>query len=254
MLTMESTTTTETVDADASTDTGTQAGVSPQGDTSGPADTGTADAGTADMGAADAVTADTETADTGTVYMGTGGTGTGYTGTADAGTVYTGTADAGTMYTGAMYTETADTGTTDTETTDTETADTETADTGTTDTGPADPGSTASAGQQAQPSAAPLGPAEAAEPERRRIVGPQILGSILIVAVCLVAAIWYVPKIITADGQSFTGTVSSNGVTNLNFASPGLVGKVSVQLGQVGEDRTGTRDRDVPGHHRLAQR
>ena len=132
------------------------------------------------------------------------------------------------MYTGAMYTETADTGTTDTETTDTETADT-----GTTDTGTADPGSTASAGQQAQPSAAPLGPAEAAEPERRRIVGPQILGSILIVAVCLVAAIWYVPKIITADGQSFTGTVSSNGVTNLNFASSGLVGKVSVQLGQV---------------------
>ena len=35
-----------------------------------------------------------------------------------------------------------------------------------------------------------------------------------------------------SDARSFTGTVSSSGVTNLNFANSGLVGKVAIQLGQ----------------------
>ena len=54
----------------------------------------------------------------------------------------------------------------------------------------------------------------------------------LIAAIVVAAAIWYVPRIVKADNRSFTGTVSSSGVTNLNFANSGLVGKVAVQLGQ----------------------
>ncbi len=45
-------------------------------------------------------------------------------------------------------------------------------------------------------------------------------------------AVWYVPRIVRSDARSFTGTVSSSGVTNLNFANSGLVGKVAIQLGQ----------------------
>ena len=67
---------------------------------------------------------------------------------------------------------------------------------------------------------------------RRPVTTPQIIGGILIVVIAAAAAVWYVPRIVRADGRSFTGTVSSSGVTNLNFASSGLVGKVPVQLGQ----------------------
>jgi multidrug efflux pump subunit AcrA (membrane-fusion protein) len=79
----------------------------------------------------------------------------------------------------------------------------------------------------------PVAPEQAPEPLRRHINGPQRIGAVLIVAACVAGAAWYVPRIVAADGRSFTGTVSSNGVTNLNFATSGLVGKISVQLGQV---------------------
>ena len=69
-------------------------------------------------------------------------------------------------------------------------------------------------------------------PNRRPVTTPQVLGGILIAAIIVAAAVWYVPRIVRADGRSFTGTVSSSGVTNLNFANSGLVGKVSIQLGQ----------------------
>ena len=83
--------------------------------------------------------------------------------------------------------------------------------------------------------AAPAGPATVADadgPTRRPVTTPQIIGGILIVVIVVAAAVWYVPRIVRADARSFTGTVSSSGVTNLNFASSGLVGKVPVQLGQ----------------------
>jgi multidrug resistance efflux pump len=89
--------------------------------------------------------------------------------------------------------------------------------------------------QRARPGHPPDSPGAAwPAPERRRrlISGPQALGTLLILAICVAGAMWYVPRIITADGRSFTGTVSSNGVTNLNFAGSGLVGKVKVKLGQ----------------------
>ena len=74
--------------------------------------------------------------------------------------------------------------------------------------------------------------AGAGEPRRRPVTAPQIAGGILIAAIVVAAAIWYVPRIVHSDARSFTGTVSSSGVTNLNFASSGLVGKVAIQLGQ----------------------
>ena len=74
--------------------------------------------------------------------------------------------------------------------------------------------------------------ADADEPVRRPVTTPQIIGGILIAVIIVAAAVWYVPRIVRADGRAFTGTVSSSGVTNLNFANSGLVGKVPVQLGQ----------------------
>jgi multidrug efflux pump subunit AcrA (membrane-fusion protein) len=73
---------------------------------------------------------------------------------------------------------------------------------------------------------------ETGEPRRRPVTAPQIAGGILIAAIVVAAAIWYVPRIVKADARSFTGTVSSSGVTNLNFANSGLVGKVAIHLGQ----------------------
>jgi multidrug efflux pump subunit AcrA (membrane-fusion protein) len=74
--------------------------------------------------------------------------------------------------------------------------------------------------------------AAAEEPKRRPVTAPQIAGGILIAAIVVAVAIWYVPRIVHSDARSFTGTVSSSGVTNLNFANSGLVGKVAIQLGQ----------------------
>ena len=84
------------------------------------------------------------------------------------------------------------------------------------------------------PAAAPAKPAVAgaAGPSRRPVTAPQIVGGILIAAIVVAAALWYVPRIARSDSRSFTGSVSSSGVTNLNFATAGLVGRVPVQLGQ----------------------
>ena len=82
-------------------------------------------------------------------------------------------------------------------------------------------------------------PAFAGPDARRRdrtVTISQLVGGLVITAVCLVAVLWYVPGIIRSDAQSFTGTVVSNGITNLNFANSGLVGRIQVQLGQTVRD------------------
>jgi len=97
------------------------------------------------------------------------------------------------------------------------------------------PGETGKEPAPGTPAARPTVPATAAdasEPTRRPVTTPQVIGGILIVAIVVAAAVWYVPRIVRSDARSFTGTVSSSGVTNLNFANSGLVGKVPVQLGQ----------------------
>ena len=82
------------------------------------------------------------------------------------------------------------------------------------------------------PAAGQLTPRQAAaDLVRRHITGPQRLGAILLAACCLAAATWYVPRVVAADARTFTGTVSSDGITDLNFGSPGLVGRILVRPG-----------------------
>jgi multidrug efflux pump subunit AcrA (membrane-fusion protein) len=82
------------------------------------------------------------------------------------------------------------------------------------------------------PAAARRAPRQAAtDLVRRHITGPQRLSAILLAACCLAGAAWYVPRIMAADARTFTGTVSSDGITDLNFASPGLVGKILIRPG-----------------------
>jgi multidrug efflux pump subunit AcrA (membrane-fusion protein) len=87
--------------------------------------------------------------------------------------------------------------------------------------------------READPAGSPVAAPQAPERRRRHFTGLQVLGALLIAGGCVAGAAWYVPRIMIADSRSFTGTVSSNGVTNLNFANSGLVGRVAVQLGQV---------------------
>jgi len=86
----------------------------------------------------------------------------------------------------------------------------------------------------------PGAPPAFAGPEARRrdrtVTTSQLAAGLVIGAVCLVAVLWYVPGIIRTDTESFTGTVVSNGITNLNFASSGLVGRIQVRLGQTVKD------------------
>ena len=76
----------------------------------------------------------------------------------------------------------------------------------------------------------------AAHRRDRTVTTSQLAAGVVIAAVCLVAVLWYVPGVIRTDAQSFTGTVVSNGITNLNFAYSGLVGRIQVQLGQTVKD------------------
>jgi multidrug resistance efflux pump len=84
--------------------------------------------------------------------------------------------------------------------------------------------------------AAPAFAGPAAQRRDRTVTASQLAGGLVIGAVCLVAVLWYVPGIIRTDTQSFTGTVVSNGITNLNFAATGLVGRIQVHLGQAVKD------------------
>jgi len=70
----------------------------------------------------------------------------------------------------------------------------------------------------------------------RTVTTSQLVGGLVIGVVCLVAVLWYIPGVIRTDTQSFTGTVVSNGITNLNFAATGLVGRIQVRLGQTVKD------------------
>ncbi len=96
-------TTTDTMPADATTDskadsTATDTGTTTDSGTT--TDTSTADTGTSDTGTSDTGTSDTGTSDTGTADTGTSDTGTSDTGTADTGTSDTGLSDTGTTDTG----------------------------------------------------------------------------------------------------------------------------------------------------------
>jgi multidrug efflux pump subunit AcrA (membrane-fusion protein) len=67
---------------------------------------------------------------------------------------------------------------------------------------------------------------------RRHITRRQRTGAVLIAAACVFAAVWYVPGIVSADGRSLAGTVTSNGVIYLNFSASGQLAKIRAHAGQ----------------------
>ena len=85
---------------------------------------------------------------------------------------------------------------------------------------------------RSDPAANPVFAGPDARRRNRTVSTLQLSGGLAIVAVTVLAVLWYVPGIIRSDSHSFTGTVVSNGITNLNFASSGLVGRIQVHLGQ----------------------
>ena len=60
----------------------------------------------------------------------------------------------------------------------------------------------------------------------------QRIGGFVIAAVCVAAAIWYVPRVVSNDSHQLTGTVTSSGVVSLNFTKPGYLASVPVRAGQ----------------------
>jgi len=69
-------------------------------------------------------------------------------------------------------------------------------------------------------------------PARTHITRLQRAGAALIAGACIFAAAWYVPGIVTADGRSLAGTVTSNGILYLNFSGSGQLAKITVRVGQ----------------------
>ena len=67
---------------------------------------------------------------------------------------------------------------------------------------------------------------------RKRRTWPQQVGGILIAAVFIVGAAWYVPRVLHADRQLLTGTVMSSGVVTLNFTDSGEIAAIHVYPGQ----------------------
>lgn len=68
--------------------------------------------------------------------------------------------------------------------------------------------------------------------ERRHISRVQRVGGLLLLAACVGTALWYVPRVVAADQRSLTGTVTSTGVVDLNFAKSGQLSKINVHMGQ----------------------
>jgi hypothetical protein len=67
----------------------------------------------------------------------------------------------------------------------------------------------------------------------------QVLGGVLIVAVCVAVAIWYVPRVASTNSKELTGSVASSGVLTLNFRNAGVISVIkavpneAVHKGQV---------------------
>ena len=60
----------------------------------------------------------------------------------------------------------------------------------------------------------------------------QILGGLILLAACVVAAVWYVPRVLTTDRSLLSGSVVGSGVIALNFTSPGAIDRIAVHPGE----------------------
>lgn len=70
------------------------------------------------------------------------------------------------------------------------------------------------------------------QPPRWRITGPPRIAALLLATASVVGVGWYLPRVIAADASELTGTVTSDGVIDLNFAGTGQVGRILVSPGQ----------------------
>ena len=77
-----------------------------------------------------------------------------------------------------------------------------------------------------------LGERRRTDRRRRHMTPAQRIGGVLMAVACAGAAAWYVPRIVAADAHALTGTVTSTGVVDLNFARAGQIEKIDVHLGQ----------------------
>lgn len=83
----------------------------------------------------------------------------------------------------------------------------------------------------AQPKQTDTGPA-GRQGTRTPRTWAQRLGGLLIAGVCVLCAVWYVPRVISNDRRLLTGTVTSTGVIVLNFSVSGEISKMNVRLGE----------------------
>jgi membrane fusion protein, macrolide-specific efflux system len=75
-------------------------------------------------------------------------------------------------------------------------------------------------------------PSPGRERARRHVTRPQRAGAALIAGACIFAAVWYVPRIASADNRSLAGAVTSSGVVYLNFTSSGQLSSIRASIGE----------------------
>jgi multidrug efflux pump subunit AcrA (membrane-fusion protein) len=80
------------------------------------------------------------------------------------------------------------------------------------------------------PASPDLSPLPEASPARHSRL--QRIGGFVIAALCIAAAVWYVPRVLGDDSRLLTGTVTSSGVVSLNFTKAGYLASVPVRAGQ----------------------
>jgi multidrug resistance efflux pump len=56
----------------------------------------------------------------------------------------------------------------------------------------------------------------------------QVLGGLLIAAVCAAAVVWYVPRVASTNRKALTGSVTSSGILALNFQNSGVISVIKV--------------------------
>jgi multidrug resistance efflux pump len=56
----------------------------------------------------------------------------------------------------------------------------------------------------------------------------QVLGGLLITAVCAAAVVWYVPRVASTNRKALTGSVTSSGILALNFQNSGVISVIKV--------------------------
>jgi multidrug efflux pump subunit AcrA (membrane-fusion protein) len=66
----------------------------------------------------------------------------------------------------------------------------------------------------------------------RRATGLQRAGGAVVAVICVVVCGWYVHQVAGGDRDVLTGSVTSTGVVDLNFASAGVVASVLVHVGE----------------------